>query len=40
MSEREPIQPTVIVPWWQDGESISDEIKEPHFLSKGVTISC
>ena len=37
MSEREPIQPTVIVPWWQDGETISDEIKEPHFLSKGVT---
>lgn len=37
MPNNEPIQPEVIIPWWQDGESISNEIKEPHFLSKGVT---
>ncbi|QTH10529.1 phage tail protein, partial [Vibrio fluvialis] len=23
-------------PWWQDGETTSEEIKEPYFLSSGV----
>ena len=32
-----PEQPQVIVPWWQDGASTSDIVKEPYFLSKGVT---
>ncbi len=32
----EPELPTTVVPWWQDGETISEELKEPYFLSKGV----
>ncbi|MFT6986228.1 MAG: hypothetical protein ACJAT7_002051 [Psychromonas sp.] len=32
-----PKQPKIIVPWWQDGNTTSEETKEPHFLSKGVT---
>ena len=38
MAENEiPEQPEIIVPWWQDGISTSEIIKEPYFLSKGVT---
>lgn len=37
MPEQIPEQPEVIVPWWQDGSTTSEEIKEPHFLSKGVS---
>ncbi len=37
MNTQEPIQPVSISPWWQDGETISEEIKEPYFLSKGVS---
>ena len=32
-----PEQPEIIVPWWQDGATISEVLKEPYFLSKGVT---
>lgn len=32
----EPELPTTVVPWWQDGETISAELKEPYFLSRGV----
>ena len=29
--------PDVIIPWWQDGVTTSEEIKEPFYLSKGVS---
>ena len=32
-----PEQPETITPWWQDGKTTSEELKEPYFLSKGVT---
>lgn len=32
-----PEQPETIIPWWQDGQTTSEQLKEPHFLSKGVT---
>ena len=32
-----PEQPDVIIPWWQDGKTTSDALKEPYFLSKGIT---
>jgi hypothetical protein len=35
--ENEPSQPELIIPWWQDGDTISDGLKEPYFLSKGVS---
>ena len=25
-----------VVPWWQDGSTTSDQLKEPYFLSKGI----
>ncbi|PFG55751.1 tail protein P2 I [Vibrio sp. ES.051] len=31
-----PELPEIVIPWWQDGSTTSEEIKEPHFLSKGV----
>lgn len=31
-----PELPETVIPWWQDGSTTSEEIKEPHFLSKGV----
>ena len=31
-----PELPETVIPWWQDGSTISEEVKEPHFLSKGV----
>lgn len=31
-----PGLPQTIIPWWQDGSTIADELKEPYFLSKGV----
>ncbi len=39
MSEQDkkaPALPKTIIPWWQDGTTITDVIKEPYFLSKGV----
>ncbi|CAK2096735.1 Phage tail protein [Vibrio crassostreae] len=33
-----PKLPEVVIPWWQDGSTTSEEIKEPHFLSKGVFV--
>lgn len=32
-----PEMPQTIIPWWQDGSSTSEELKEPHFLSKGMS---
>jgi hypothetical protein len=32
----EPKLPKTIIPWWQDGSTTSETVKEPHFLSKGV----
>lgn len=26
----------IVLPWWQDGETIPDEKKEPYFLTQGV----
>lgn len=38
MSERNvPEQPQTTIPWWQDGATTSDELKEPYFLSTGVS---
>lgn len=37
MPEKIPEQPTSVVPWWQDGSTTSDVIKEPYYLSKGVS---
>jgi len=34
--QRAPELPETVIPWWQDGSTTSEEIKEPHFLSKGV----
>ncbi|MGF1744987.1 phage tail protein [Vibrio minamisatsumaniensis] len=31
-----PELPETVIPWWQDGSTTSEDIKEPHFLSKGV----
>ena len=31
-----PELPETVIPWWQDGSTTSEEIKEPHFLSNGV----
>jgi hypothetical protein len=31
-----PSLPEVVVPWWQDGSTTSEAIKEPFFLSKGL----
>ena len=31
-----PEPPNNDIPWWQDGKTTSEELKEPHFLSKGV----
>ena len=31
-----PKLPKTVIPWWQDGNTTSDELKEPYFLSKGV----
>ena len=31
-----PQLPEVKVPWWQDGKTIADTLKEPHFLTEGV----
>ena len=31
-----PELPETGIPWWQDGSTTSEEIKEPHFLSNGV----
>ncbi len=31
-----PDQPESIIPWWQDGKTTSEQLKEPYFLSKGV----
>ena len=31
-----PELPEAVIPWWQDGSTTSEEIKEPHFLSNGV----
>ena len=31
-----PDLPHTIIPWWQDGSTTSNELKEPYFLSKGV----
>lgn len=31
-----PSLPEVVVPWWQDGSTTAETLKEPHFLSKGV----
>lgn len=31
-----PELPEVVIPWWQDGSTTAEELKEPHFLSKGV----
>lgn len=37
MSDKQvPEQPITVVPWWQDGSTITDEHKEPYFLSKGI----
>ena len=32
----EPTLPKTIVPWWQDGSTTSEQLKEPYFLSGGV----
>lgn len=32
-----PVLPKAIIPWWQDGSTIADDVKEPHFLSAGVS---
>ena len=34
--QQAPELPETVIPWWQDGSTTSEEIKEPHFLSKGV----
>lgn len=31
-----PKLPEVVISWWQDGKSTSEELKEPYFISKGV----
>lgn len=31
-----PTQSEATIPWWQDGKTTSETLKEPHFLSKGV----
>lgn len=31
-----PELPTENVPWWMDGKTIAETLKEPHFLAKGV----
>jgi hypothetical protein len=36
-TNQEPEQPQIIIPWWQDGSTISEEPKEPYFLSKGIS---
>ncbi|EGQ8471175.1 phage tail protein [Vibrio alginolyticus] len=35
-SRHSPRLPEIVIPWWQDGRTTADEVKEPHFLSKGV----
>ena len=35
--DKEPKQPQIIIPWWQDGSTISEEPKEPYFISKGIS---
>lgn len=35
-SSNSPELPNNDIPWWQDGKTTSEELKEPHFLSKGV----
>jgi hypothetical protein len=35
-STNAPSLPEVVVPWWQDGSTIAETTKEPHFLSKGL----
>jgi hypothetical protein len=36
MADHIPEQPTIVIPWWQDGSTTSEELKEPFFISKGV----
>ena len=31
-----PELPTENVPWWMDGKTIAETLKEPHFLAKGI----
>lgn len=32
-----PQLPKINVPWWQDGATTSEALKEPHYLTKGVS---
>lgn len=34
--ENAPEMPTAIAPWWMDGETTSEILKEPHFMVKGI----
>lgn len=36
LEQHAPELPKTIIPWWQDGATTSEDVKEPHFLSKGV----
>ncbi|WP_019615475.1 phage tail protein [Psychromonas ossibalaenae] len=36
MLKRLPVLPKSNIPWWQDGKTISTQLVEPYFLSKGV----
>lgn len=31
-----PTLPTSTLPWWMDGSTLAEDLKEPHFLAKGV----
>lgn len=31
-----PKLPEIVVPWWQDGKTTSETLKEPYFISNGV----
>lgn len=35
-SKQAPPLPQHKVPWWMDGKTIASQLKEPHFLAKGV----
>ncbi|CDT98529.1 conserved hypothetical protein [Vibrio coralliirubri] len=37
LDKHAPELPQSVVPWWQDGSTTSEELKEPYFLSKGVS---
>lgn len=38
MPEEIPEFKEVVIPWWQDGKTTSETLKEPYFLSKGVNL--